>query len=59
MKQRPLPFRLTASLSDIMELQLETGLPVYVEKNARVFGVIEAADIHRALIKRNTAQSDA
>ncbi|MCB1386313.1 MAG: choline ABC transporter ATP-binding protein [Nitratireductor sp.] len=41
-----------ASLSDIMQLQLESGMPVYVEEAGRVMGIVEAADIHRALLNR-------
>ena len=40
------------SLSDIMRLQLETGLPVYVEEKGRIKGVVEAEDVHRALLNR-------
>lgn len=40
------------SLSDIMRLQLETGLPVYVEKKGRITGIIEGDDVHRALLNR-------
>jgi glycine betaine/proline transport system ATP-binding protein len=42
-----------ASLSDIMALQLETGLPIYVEKNKKIIGVIEPSDIHRALLNKH------
>lgn len=41
-----------ASFSTIMDIQLKTGLPVYVEENSKIIGRIEAADIHRALIER-------
>jgi len=40
-------------LTKIMALQLETGLPVYVERKNRIVGVIEAADIHRALLNKS------
>ena len=42
-----------ASLSEIMALQLETGLPVYAEREGAVIGVIENADVHRALLNRH------
>jgi glycine betaine/proline transport system ATP-binding protein len=42
----------TASLSQIMALQLETSMPVYVEKNKAIIGVIEPSDIHRALLNK-------
>jgi hypothetical protein len=38
------------SLTNIIALQLETGLPVYVENKMGIVGVIEAADIHRTLL---------
>ena len=41
-----------ASLSHIMALQLETGLPVYAEREGTIIGVIENADMHRALLNR-------
>ncbi len=41
-----------ASLSHIMALQLETGLPVYAERGGAIIGVIENADVHRALLNR-------
>lgn len=37
-------------LKDVMEVQLETGQPVYVEEGGKLVGVIEAQDIHRALL---------
>ena len=40
------------SLSDIMRLQLDTGLPVYVEEKGRILGLVEAEDVHRALLNR-------
>lgn len=42
-----------ASLSEIMELQLQSGHPVYVEKNSKLVGVVEAADIHKALLNKH------
>ena len=42
-----------ASLSEIMALQLETGLPVYAEREGAIIGVIENADVHRALLNRH------
>jgi glycine betaine/proline transport system ATP-binding protein len=40
------------NLTTIMAMQLETGLPVYVENRKGVVGIIEAADIHRALLNK-------
>lgn len=38
------------SLKHIMQVQLETGQPVYIEDNGNIVGRVEAADIHRALL---------
>lgn len=43
---------LDATLSEIMTLQLETGLPVYVHDGNDIRGVVEAGDVHRALLNR-------
>ena len=40
------------TLPVVMEAQLESGLPVYVEKNGKITGIIEASDIHSALLNR-------
>ena len=42
------------NLTNIIALQLETGLPVYVENRKGIIGVIEAADIHRTLLNKST-----
>ncbi len=42
-----------ASLLAIMELQLQSGQPVYVAEEDRIIGVIESSDIHRALLKKH------
>lgn len=41
----------TTSLRDIMALQLESDMPVYVKDDTGICGIIEAADIHRALLR--------
>ncbi|MGB7286828.1 MAG: choline ABC transporter ATP-binding protein [Salaquimonas sp.] len=41
-----------ASLSAIMDLQLATELPVYVEAGSKILGIVEASDIHRALLNK-------
>lgn len=50
-KAKTVPF--DASLSEIMELQLETGQAVYAERKGEIIGVIENSDIHRALLNRH------
>jgi glycine betaine/proline transport system ATP-binding protein len=42
-----------ASLMDIMALQLDSGLPVYVTREGKVIGIVENSDIHRALLKKH------
>lgn len=51
-KAKTVPYN--ASLSHIMELQLATDLPVYTERDGNIIGVIENADIHRALLNRHS-----
>ncbi|MBL4892099.1 MAG: choline ABC transporter ATP-binding protein [Rhizobiaceae bacterium] len=41
----------TSSLRDVMAMQLESGMSVYVEDETGICGVIESADIHRALLR--------
>jgi len=41
------------SLTTIMEVQIESGQSVYVEDNGKIIGVIESADIHRALLNKH------
>ena len=42
-----------ASLPQIMELQLQTGLPVYVHDTQSIIGIIEYSHIHRALLNKH------
>ncbi len=42
-----------ANLSLIMDIQLRTGLPVYVERDGNIIGIIEPQDVHRALIAKS------
>ncbi|MFK5977291.1 MAG: choline ABC transporter ATP-binding protein [Rhizobiaceae bacterium] len=44
----------TTSLRDVMAMQLESDMSVYVEDQAGICGVIEAADIHRALLRNRS-----
>lgn len=39
-----------ASLKTVMQVQLETKLPVYIETDGQIVGRIEPVDIHRALL---------
>ncbi|MCP4073632.1 MAG: choline ABC transporter ATP-binding protein [Hyphomicrobiales bacterium] len=41
----------SSTLKQIMQAQLETDMPVYIEKNDKIIGRIEASDIHRVLLK--------
>ena len=41
----------TSSLKQVMQVQLDTNMPVYIEQEGRLVGRIEAEDIHRALLK--------
>lgn len=43
-----------ASLSNIMELQLKTNLPVYVEIDGSLAGIIEQSDIHRTMLNKKS-----
>lgn len=45
----------TTSLRDVMAMQLESDMPVYVEDKTGICGVIEAADIHRALLRNRAS----
>lgn len=49
-KSAPLAER-TASLREIMAMQLESDMAVYVKDDTGICGIIEAADIHRALLR--------
>jgi glycine betaine/proline transport system ATP-binding protein len=40
-----------APLRRVMEIQLDTGLPVYVEKDGRTVGRIEPTDVQRTLLR--------
>ncbi len=41
----------TSTLKQVMQGQLDTGMAVYINENDKIIGRIEAADIHRALLK--------
>jgi glycine betaine/proline transport system ATP-binding protein len=38
-------------LKQVMEIQLETGLPVYVDEDGSLVGIIEATDVQRTLLR--------
>lgn len=38
-------------LRKVMEIQLETGLPVYVSEGGKIRGIIEARDVQRTLLR--------
>lgn len=42
---------LDAPLREIMELQIETELPVYVEHNGKIIGRIDSSDVQRTLLQ--------
>jgi glycine betaine/proline transport system ATP-binding protein len=41
-----------ASIADVIEMQLQSDMPLYVMNNDRVVGSVNKDDIHKALIKR-------
>jgi len=46
--------RRTTLLREVMAVQLESDMPVYIEDDGGICGVIEAADIQRALLRNQS-----